>query len=138
MIQVQVFNAHPKYKVDVRDTIRLARRVFKREGRAQTECSLVFINDKRMTAMNGKYLNHWYATDVLSFPYDEDRDTIFGEVYINLDQARRQAKEYKVAIKNEVRRLVIHGILHLAGFKDGTKQQKTRMTEAENTYLRNN
>ena len=138
MIQVRVFNAHPKYKVDVRETLLLARHVFSGEGQVKAECSVIFINDKRMTAMNAQYLNHRYATDVLSFPYHEEREIISGEVYINLDQARRQAKKYKVTIKNEVQRLVIHGVLHLVGYEDETKRQKKRMTVIENTYLRNN
>lgn len=136
MIQVRAFNAHPKYRINARETVRLVRRVLKAEGQQQAECSVIFINDKRMTAMNTRYLNHTYRTDVLSFPFNEEHDTVSGEVYVNLDQARRQAKEYNVTIRNEVHRLIIHGVLHLAGYEDRTKQQKNIMTIAENTYLR--
>ena len=137
MIRVRVFNAHPRRKVNIKETVSLVRRVLKNEGTHDAELNIVFINDKRMIEMNGRYLDHWYTTDVLSFSLtDEGNEKNEGEVYINLDQARRQAKHYNVAIHNEVSRLVTHGILHLVGYRDNTRHEKKRMTEREDLYLR--
>ena len=136
MIRVQVFNAHPKYRVRPGEIRKIARGVLEGEGRADVDINIVFIGTRRMVVLNGKYLNHRYTTDVLSFSLTgATADTMEGEVYINLDEARRQAHDYDETIKAGVARLVVHGILHLAGHLDGTKSQKARMTRMENKYL---
>ncbi len=136
MTDIRVFNAHPKYRASTANTITLARRVLAAEHQTRVRCSIVYINDRRMVALNTKYLHHEYTTDVLTFPLNDEGDReLLGEVYINLDQARRQAGRYKVTIKCEVARLVIHGVLHLSGYNDTTRAQKKRMTELEDIYL---
>ena len=136
MMQIHVFNAHPKWTIRVKEIIQLARRVFRGQGKHDVECNIIFINDHRMIKLNSTYFDHRYATDVLSFPFDElSGGVISGEVYVDLDQARRQAKEYHVTIKNEVSRLVVHGILHLTGHADTTQRGKRFMTKLENEYL---
>lgn len=98
--------------------------------------SLVFTDDVRMLLLNTAYLGHDYPTDVLSFPLEVSKGTILeGEVYVNLDQARRQAAEYRVSERLEIRRLVVHGLLHLAGYQDGTLRQRRAMTAREDRYL---
>ncbi len=89
-----------------------------------------------MKKLNGTYLRRWTATDVLTFPlHEKGAKTITGEIYVNLDQARRQARIYGVTIKAECARLVIHGALHLIGYDDATPRQKKRMTALEDRYL---
>ena len=137
MIHAHAFNAHPKHKIRSREAINLARRVLTGERRMRAEITIVFVTNRRMTYLNREYLGHRYTTDVMSFPLSGSRaKTLEGEVYINLDQARRQAREYNVSIRSEVARLIIHGILHLAGYDDRTRQQKVRMTRMEDLYLR--
>lgn len=137
MIDIRAFNAHPKYRSNLSETKQLARKVFKREHRNHLSCSIIYVHDTMMTKLNGTYLDHWYATDVLTFTFHEASEReLSGEIYVNLDQARRQAKEYRVTIKEETARLVIHGALHLIGYKDGSSVQKKKMTNLENTYLR--
>lgn len=137
MIRVDVFNAHKKYRILRQATKNLAEFVLMKERYRDAEINIVMVNDKKMQQLNGKYLDHWYATDVLSFPLgDSTALKVEGEVYINLDQARRQAKEYGVSYRNETARLVIHGVLHLLGYDDATKAQKQTMTKLEDRYLR--
>ena len=136
MIRVRAFNAHPKYRVRLREFLRLTRRVMLHQRCKDIACNIIFVDDKDMENLNGKYLRRWYPTDVLSFPLDQEDDTVKeGEVYVNLDQARRQAHEYRAIMKNEVSRLVIHGLLHLLGYRDTTKREKRRMTQLEDSYL---
>ena len=136
MTRVFVFNTHPKYKVNKSIFKQLARSVFSREGARTAKCNVVFVGDKRMIVLNSTYLGHEYTTDVLSFPLrDHDDGGVEGEVYINIDQARRQARSFHVTINSELARLVIHGILHLLGYRDDTKRQKTRMLQREDHYL---
>ncbi len=136
MRSVKVFNAHPKYRIRRAETLRLAQRVLKGERCSRAELNIVFINDKLMTQMNGTYLDHPYPTDVISFSLaDSNSKRIEGEVYVNVDQARRQAREYGVSFTIELKRLVVHGVLHLVGYDDETKQQRNSMTKKEDFYL---
>ena len=136
MTRIHVFNAHPTYKVNKSIFKHLVQGVFHSEGTRTAACSLIFVDDKDMTDLNGTFLRHWYVTDVLSFPlHDNDDDGIEGEVYVNIDQARRQARDYRVPYKSELARLVVHGVLHLLGYQDSTKRQKARMSQLEEQYL---
>lgn len=87
-----------------------------------------------MKSINKEYLSHDRVTDVIAFPF-QDGVGVDGEVYVNLDQARRQAKEYGVQFGNEVRRLLVHGALHLAGYRDSSKRLKEEMRRREDFYL---
>jgi probable rRNA maturation factor len=136
MIRVRAYNTHPRYHAGIKETLSLASAVLKREGVHDAELTVVFIHDKRMLDLNGSFLDHWYPTDVLSFPLHEGTGPgIEGEVYVNLDRARRQAKEYSISITQEIHRLVVHGILHLVGYRDDTRKGRQEMTSREDFYL---
>ena len=77
-----------------------------------------FIDDKTMKSLNKKHRGKDYATDVLSFSINEptpDGKFYLGDIIVNLDQAKRQAKDYKNTLEEEVSELVAHGMLHLQG-----------------------
>ena len=136
MNSVKVFNTHRKHRVRSAETIRLVRRVLKGERCSDAELNIVFIDDNRMLDLNTSYLRHRYPTDVISFSFaDNGKKKIEGEVYINIDQAKRQSEEYSVSMSNELQRLVAHGVLHLLGYDDATKRQRAAMTKREDFYL---
>ena len=97
----------------------------------------MFIEDEKMIELNSAYLEHHYTTDVLSFTLSERNERLEGEVYVNVAQAKRQAKEYSVSARNEIGRLVVHGVLHLLGYEDDTTKKKLRMSKREDFYLGN-
>ena len=74
-------------------------------------------------------------TDVISFPLEEGSN-LEGEVYVNLDRARQQAKEFQVTVPAEVARLVIHGTLHLVGYDDTTLRKAAVMKKREDAHVR--
>ncbi len=88
---VKVFNTHRKHRVPRTDTIRLIHRVLKGERRKDAELNIVFVDDKQMIEMNRQYLHHNYNTDVLSFSFAGISKSVEGEIYVNIDQARRQS-----------------------------------------------
>jgi probable rRNA maturation factor len=96
---------------------------------------LVLIGDRKMSALHRKFMNISGTTDVLTFELSTPREPLDGEIYICLDQARRQATEYRVPIYLEVARLATHGILHLAGFEDATRSQRATMRRMEDATL---
>ena len=135
MMRVRVFNEHPARRIQRAEIARVARRVLKGERKRHGDITVVFVDGKTMKRMNGRYLKHWSATDVLSFPLSEDPAFLEGEVYVNTDQAVHQAREYRVTFLNECSRLVAHGILHLVGFDDKTRRATREMAAREDLYL---
>lgn len=135
MHAVQVFNTHSRYRPRHAATIALVRKVLRGEKISTAALNIVFIPDTTMRRMNGTFLGHRHVTDVLSFPLSEYRRRLEGEVYVNLDQAVRQARTYRVTAAQERSRLIVHGVLHLAGYDDAKPAQRRRMREREDYYL---
>ncbi|MBL8004153.1 MAG: rRNA maturation RNase YbeY [Candidatus Kapabacteria bacterium] len=96
---------------------------------------VIFVDDMEIHRLNVEYLNHDYPTDVITFVINEEVDDFDAEIYISIDTAKKQAEEYKVSLHNEVRRLAIHGALHLVGYDDSTDEFRSRMQTKENYYL---
>jgi len=89
-------------------------------GFSQWEISLLLCGDARITTLNGRYRGRNRPTDVLSFPRDEDGSgTVAGDIAISLDTLRRNAAAFGVSEEEELKRLTLHGILHLAGMDHG-------------------
>ncbi len=102
---------------------------------------LVFVNDKDMRALNLKYRKIDRPTDCLAFPMREGKDSqlnpqLLGDVVISVDAAKRNAKSFGTDIKDETTLYIIHGILHLLGFNDTDRKQRTRMRNLEENILR--
>ncbi|HLX13330.1 MAG TPA: rRNA maturation RNase YbeY [Bacteroidota bacterium] len=133
---VRVINANPRHRRRHAETVRLVRSVLLAERKKHAEIGVVFVDDKKMLGLNSAFLRHRYPTDVLSFPLSSKRDVpLEGEVYVNLDQAKRQARDYSVEFSEETHRLVIHGVLHLLGYDDATRSQQQQMRQLEDRYL---
>ena len=94
----------------------------------------IFSSNEQLLLMNREYLNHNCFTDVLTFDYTEG-DIISGDIFISLEQVTRNAELYDVESVEEIRRVMIHGVLHLLGFSDETDEEKATMREKENEAL---
>jgi probable rRNA maturation factor len=133
---VAVLHQHPRKRFPVGETRRLVTSVVRGEGKRMGEVSVVFVTDRFIRSLNRRYLRHDRTTDVMAFSFGGG-GWVGGEVYVSLDRARRQAGEYGASFSHEVRRLVVHGVLHLAGYDDGTAARRQRMRKREDRYLRN-
>ena len=100
------------------------------------EIRVIFVDNPKIQSLNKKFLNHDYPTDVISFPIEEGKNYLEGEIYISLNKAFDQAKAYKVSLNEEIWRLIIHGSLHFLGFDDKNTEQKKIMTKKVNYYLK--
>lgn len=98
------------------------------------DISFVFCNDEFILQTNITYLNHNYYTDVITFNYCEN-NIISADIIISIDTVRSNSNLNNVSFNNELLRVIIHGILHLIGFDDVTKEKKDEMTKFENIYL---
>lgn len=94
------------------------------------------LNGADIIALNQKYLNHDYNTDIITFDYRVDlANPIDGEIFISFEDAQKNAEKYKVSLNNELIRLIIHGVLHLSGFDDKSPIEKRKMKKMENYFL---
>jgi probable rRNA maturation factor len=93
----------------------------------------VFMNNKEHLKLNQKALQHDYYTDIITFDLSEDY--LHAEIYINLDMVAENAISYSSSNTNELKRVMIHGILHLCGFDDRTDEDKAIMREKEDEFI---
>jgi probable rRNA maturation factor len=98
------------------------------------DINFIFTSNEHILRINRDYLNHNYFTDVITFDYTEG-DIISGDVFISLDQVKENASFYEVPAEDELRRVMIHGVLHLIGVKDSTNGERETMMEMENEAL---
>jgi probable rRNA maturation factor len=116
-------------RVDKEFLQKVAKGVFKSiKLREIREISVAIVGDAKIKNLNKKYRKKDKVTDVLAFDY--------GEIFICLSQAKRQAKKIGHSIKNELAILLIHGILHLAGYRDKTKKDRERMNKIQENIWR--
>ena len=98
------------------------------------ELSFIFCSDEYLKEINVKYLNHDFFTDVITFDYSKEK-LLFGDVYVSTDRVKENAKTYSSSFNKELFRVIIHGVLHLCGFNDKTKKEKTLIRSKENEAL---
>ena len=91
-----------------------------------------FVNSDEIMRINREYLNHNFSTDVITFDYSGSQTALDGEIYISVDVAASNAKRYRISLKKEIIRLIIHSFLHLLGFDDQSQKEKTVMKKLEN------
>ena len=94
----------------------------------------IFCSDEKELEVNRTFLQHDYYTDVITFDYSTE-DVINGDIFISLDTARSNAEEVGADFKEELMRIIIHGVLHLTGQADKTPETKAEMTRKENLAL---
>ena len=97
--------------------------------------SIILTNDKKLLQLKNQYFQQDVLTDVITFNLEADGDSIDGEIYISLNRVLENAKEFKQDTGRELKRVIIHGCLHLLGYDDQTPEEKKTMTRMEDHYL---
>ena len=100
--------------------------------------TFIFSNDDRLRKLKKEYFGEDVFTDTISFNLEEESDPIEGEVYISLERVSENAHTFQQDFITEYKRVIIHGCLHLLGYNDELPEDKTKMTELEETYLSHN
>lgn len=96
--------------------------------------SYIFCDDDYLLDLNKKYLKHRTLTDIITFNYNETYH-VSGDIFISIDRVSENAKKFKIPFEEELRRVMVHGVLHLLGFNDKTSAQKKMMVRKENEFL---
>ena len=104
------------------------------EKRVLNELNVIFCSDEFLLTMNNEHLNHDYYTDIITFDYCFDNQ-IVGDLFISLDRVSDNATDNNVLFISELNRVLVHGLLHICGYKDKTDDESKLMRSKENHYL---
>lgn len=134
---IQIENLNKKFTLNGSFVKKLAAEILK-SIKKDIDLEIVFLDDRAITGLNKKYKKEDRPTDVLSFRLDRKefgRKGDLGDIFISLDTARRNAKFYGTRFEGEIVLYVIHGILHLFGYDDGTVRDRRRMSKRQGAVL---
>jgi rRNA maturation RNase YbeY len=109
--------------------------LFRKEGRQLAGLSIVFCSDDYLLELNRQFLQHDYYTDILTFLMSERGAPVEGELYISVDRVRDNARALGVPALKELRRVILHGALHLCGYKDKLRKDQALIRQKEDRYL---
>ena len=136
MPKINFFTEDITYTLKQKTKIRLwIIATIKKEGYALEELNFILCSDEYLLCINQNYLQHNDYTDVITFDNAVALKTIVGDIFISIDRVKENAQQFKSNMKTELCRVMIHGTLHLLGYKDKTKATKTQMTAKEDFYL---
>jgi probable rRNA maturation factor len=133
---IQFFAADVSYQPAQKTLLRKwLSNIIKKESRKANQINFIFCSDNYLLEINRQYLQHDYYTDIITFDLSEGKE-IVADIYISIDRVKDNAKSNSTTIKNEMHRIMVHGILHLLGYKDKSPADKKKMTAAEDTCLK--
>jgi probable rRNA maturation factor len=112
------------------------RGIFSQEGIHLKSLNYIFCSDDYLLNINNTHLKHNFYTDIITFNLSETTREMEAEIYISIDRVKDNAAELGLTIKEELHRVIFHGVLHLCGYKDKTKIDQKDIRTAEDKYLR--
>ena len=104
------------------------------ENKKPGDINVIFCSDEHLLGMNRTHLNHDYYTDIITFDFG-DGDTVSGDLYISFDRVKDNANQNGTSLQNETYRVIIHGVMHLCGYKDKQKKDIVVMRQKEEKCL---
>lgn len=135
-MSIKIYYDNIKYRIHKTAEIkRFLEKVITDENKKPGDLVFILTGDKSLLKINRQFLNHDYFTDVISFDYSEEV-TVNGEIYISIDTIRRNAGRYKTEIEKELLRVMIHGVLHLCGYRDDSSKERRKMFRRQEMRLK--
>lgn len=128
-------NSNSIYKFNHNSFLTLTSTISKIEKNKFNYINIIFTDDENMNLLKKKYFNQNHYTDIIAFNLEESNDLIEGELYIGINQVYKNSIKFNCNINNELKRIFIHGLLHLVGYDDQTKTDKKNMTKLEDKYM---
>ena len=134
MINLVVSNTNDNYKYDTKSVKDLCTIVLKDSSYDTISLNIIFSDDTNLSRLKLKYFNEDVLTDVLAFPIQNDTK-LEAEIYISYDRAISSSKEFNVSLNSELIRLIVHGILHLLGYRDNSDELKKVMFDKQESIV---
>jgi len=129
------FNYETEFTLDNEGSIsKWISNVIKSEGKNEGEINYIFCDDEYLLKINQEHLQHDYYTDIISFDYTIGNE-ISGDMFISIDRVKDNAVEFNVAFEDELKRVIVHGVLHYCGFKDKSQADELAMRNKEDEKL---
>ena len=104
--------------------------VIEKENLVMSDIALIFCDDEYLLKVNQEYLEHDFYTDIITFDYCSD-NLVSGDLFISVERVIENAQQYEVTFEHELNRVIIHGVLHLCGFKDKSPKDEKMMRQKE-------
>tara|TARA_Y100001970_G_C13943378_1_gene704343 strand:- start:122 stop:565 length:444 start_codon:yes stop_codon:yes gene_type:complete len=123
------------FQIIEKDVYSICNNFFDSRNLKNINLNIIFADDTLVKNLKKEYFNQDVYTDVITFNFSKIKNVFDGEIYISLDRVRSNANEYQVNLSCELKRIIIHGLLHFIGFDDQTKEDKKNMTMLEDKYL---
>jgi len=136
MSSVRFFQEHSSYSIPhPRKTASWIKEVLKKEKRPKAEINYILCSDKYLARLNKAFLNHSTLTDIITFDNSSGDKSLDADIYISIERVAENATKFKNSFDEELHRVMIHGILHLLGFKDKKASEKALMRKKEDACL---
>lgn len=135
---IQIFNqSELSIPINQEDCLAVTQQLESTEGCSYRFIEVVYVDEEEIVRINKEHLNRDYVTDIITFRYDDSElcQEIEGTMFCCAPRIKEQAQEFNESIEREFLRIVIHGLLHLAGYEDQSTEEKQKMTEKEDYYL---
>ena len=111
------------------------KRAIEKEAHNLDTLNYIFCSDAYLLEMNQEYLSHKTYTDIITFDNSDEEKLINGDIFISIERVRENAEKFDTTFEQELHRVMIHGVLHLMGYKDKTPEEKSTMRKKEEAYL---
>lgn len=133
---IHFFTEDITYQLRQRTEIRSwLKSIAKKEKYSILELNYIFCSDEYLLQINKDFLDHDYYTDIITFDNSEIKGKIEGDIFISIDRVRDNSQQQKTSLKDELHRVLAHGLLHLTGYKDKTSEESKMMRKKEDTAL---
>lgn len=134
-MEPKIYYRNVKFRLGrTRDIKKWIRQVIRSEKKIPGDLSFIFVNDNYIKEINKEFLKHDWSTDVIAFD-NSHGNIVNGEIYLGIETIIANSRVYKTGIRNEVMRVMVHGVLHLIGYDDGEIEGKEEMRKREDLYL---
>ena len=128
-------NFNSDYKFDTKAIHKILLEISQHENRIFKSINFILTTDHHLNSLKIEYFNKDHYTDVIAFNLENSNELIDGEIYISMDRIIENANQFNCHLNDELKRIIIHGVLHLMGYNDIKKNDKELMTRLEDTYM---
>jgi probable rRNA maturation factor len=130
------FNYETQFKLSKKSDYSIwLTKVVQSENKRVGDINYIFCNDDFLIQINQQYLEHDTLTDIISFDYSVGNE-LHGDVFISIERVRENATDFKVSFEDELRRVMVHGVLHYCGYKDKTLEDEKQMRQKEDEKIK--
>lgn len=134
---IQFFNEDVDFKIpNPRKTKTWLKTIIESEGFELNQLNYIFCSDEYLLSVNQQYLNHDFYTDIITFDNSEETEGVVeGDIFISIDRVKENAEQLSKTFKEELLRVLAHGVLHLVGYDDHEDEDELVMRQKEDTYI---